>query len=67
MRFFWRFGGRRGRFEGRSSVSTWMLSVARFKALSAVRKRVDEELDDERAEAIIDYWDDPGASTGEKG
>src|SRR5262245_53644665 len=24
-----------GRFEGRSAVSTWLLSIARFKALSA--------------------------------
>ena len=28
-----------GRFEGRSSVSTWLLSIARFKALSARRRR----------------------------
>jgi RNA polymerase sigma-70 factor (ECF subfamily) len=26
-----------GRFEGRSSVSTWLISIARFKALSARR------------------------------
>ena len=25
-----------GRFEGRSTVSTWLLSVARFKAISAI-------------------------------
>ena len=30
-----------GRFEGRSSVSTWMLAIARFKALSARRVRKD--------------------------
>ena len=34
------------RFEGRSAVSTWMLAIARFKALSALRKRPDEELDE---------------------
>jgi RNA polymerase sigma-70 factor, ECF subfamily len=28
-----------GRFEGRSAVSTWLLSIARFKALSARRRR----------------------------
>ena len=38
------------RFEGRSAVSTWMLAIARFKALSALRKRPDEELDEETAE-----------------
>ena len=27
------------RFEGRSAVSTWLMSIARFKALSARRRR----------------------------
>jgi len=48
-----------GRFEGRSQVSTWLLAIARFKALSALRRRSDEELDDETAEAIEDPSDDP--------
>ena len=48
-----------GRFEGRSQVSTWLLAIARFKALSALRRRPDEELDDETAEAIEDQSDDP--------
>ena len=48
-----------GRFEGRSAVSTWLLSIARFKALSALRRRSDEELDDETAGAIEDPSDDP--------
>ena len=26
-----------GRFQGRSTVSTWLLSIARFKAISAMR------------------------------
>src|SRR5690606_13377824 len=30
-----------GKFEGRSQVLTWLLSIARFKALSAMRKRTD--------------------------
>jgi RNA polymerase sigma-70 factor (ECF subfamily) len=55
-----------GTFEGRSSVSTWLLSIARFKALSAVRKRGEEELDDERAEAIIDTADNPEATLAKK-
>ncbi len=37
------------KFEGRSTVSTWMLSIARFKALSTLRRRSEEELDDEAA------------------
>ena len=32
-----------GRFEGRSTVSTWLLSMARFKAISAMRRRQTEE------------------------
>ena len=35
-----------GRFEGRSAVTTWLLSIARFKALSARRRRTDVELDE---------------------
>jgi RNA polymerase sigma-70 factor, ECF subfamily len=48
-----------GKFEGRSAVSTWMLSIARFKALSALRRRPEQELDDETAERIEDQSDDP--------
>src|SRR5437870_11024426 len=47
------------RFEGRSAASTWLLAIARFKALSALRRKPDEELDDETAEAIEDTADDP--------
>jgi RNA polymerase sigma-70 factor (ECF subfamily) len=47
------------RFEGRSAVSTWMLAIARFKALSAMRRRKEDELDDEAANAIEDPSDDP--------
>jgi RNA polymerase sigma-70 factor (ECF subfamily) len=55
-----------GRFEGRSAVSTWMLSIARFKALSALRRRPDEELDEEAAQAIEDPSDDPAVSLEKK-
>ena len=48
-----------GRFEGRSAVSTWLLAIARFKALSALRRRPDEELDEEKAAAIEDTSDNP--------
>src|SRR5260370_23703761 len=41
-------------FEGRSSVSTWLLAIARYKALSARRRRRDDQLDDELAESICD-------------
>jgi RNA polymerase sigma-70 factor, ECF subfamily len=48
-----------GRFEARSSVSTWLLGIARFKALSARRRRRDDELDDETAAAVPDDADTP--------
>ena len=48
-----------GRFEARSAVSTWLLAIARFKALSVLRKRTDVELDEETAGAIEDTSDTP--------
>jgi RNA polymerase sigma-70 factor (ECF subfamily) len=48
-----------GRFEGRSTVSTWLLSIARFKAISVLRRNREQELDDEMAETIEDPADDP--------
>jgi len=55
-----------GRFEGRSAVSTWMLAIARFKALSVLRRRPDQELDEETAGAIEDPSDDPAAALEKK-
>jgi RNA polymerase sigma-70 factor, ECF subfamily len=46
-------------FEARSSVSTWLLAIARYKALSARRRRTDAELDDELASKLADPADDP--------
>jgi len=54
------------KFEGRSAVSTWMLSIARFKALSVLRRRGEEELDDETAGAIEDQADDPEVTLAKK-
>jgi RNA polymerase sigma-70 factor, ECF subfamily len=54
------------RFEGRSTVSTWLLAIARFKALSALRRKPDEELDDESAAAIEDDADDPEVALAKK-
>jgi len=47
------------RFEGRSQVTTWLLAIARNKALSMLRRRSNEELDDEVAEFIEDPSDNP--------
>src|SRR5467141_4898573 len=54
------------RFEGRAAVSTWLLAIARFKALSALRRKPEEELDDEAAGAIEDPADDPEVSVQKK-
>jgi RNA polymerase sigma-70 factor, ECF subfamily len=41
-------------FEGRARLSTWILAIARNKAVSAMRRRIDQPLDDAAAEAIPD-------------
>ena len=46
-------------FESKSQVSTWLLAIARYKALSALRRRTDEHLDDQMAASIEDTSDDP--------
>jgi RNA polymerase sigma-70 factor, ECF subfamily len=46
-------------FESKSQVSTWLLAIARYKALSAMRRRTDEHLDDQMAASIEDTADDP--------
>ena len=55
-----------GKFEGRSAVSTWMLSIARFKALSALRRKPEQELDEETAEQIEDHADNPETALAKK-
>jgi RNA polymerase sigma-70 factor (ECF subfamily) len=47
------------RFEGRSAVSTWLIAIARFKALSMLRKRREDALDEKTAESIEEPSDDP--------
>jgi RNA polymerase sigma-70 factor (ECF subfamily) len=54
------------KFEGRSAVSTWILSMARFKALSSLRRRTEDELDDEAAGAIEDPEDTPETALAKK-
>jgi len=48
-----------GKFEARSAATTWLLAIARFKALSAMRRKPEEELDEDMAGAIEDPADDP--------
>ena len=47
------------RFAGRSSVSTWLLGIARHKALTALAARRPEQLDGEAARDIADPAPDP--------
>jgi RNA polymerase sigma-70 factor, ECF subfamily len=47
------------RFEARSQVSTWLMAIARNKALTVLRRRTTEELDEEVAEFIEDPSDNP--------
>jgi len=48
-------------FKAQSQVSTWLMSIARHKALSALRRRSDDQLDEHMAAAIEDPADDPEA------
>jgi RNA polymerase sigma-70 factor (ECF subfamily) len=49
-------------FEGRSQVSTWLLSIARFKALTAMRQRRHEDIDQDDVLEIADPADTPEIS-----
>lgn len=49
-------------FEGRSLVSTWLLSIARFKALTSLRQRKYEDLDQHDVLEIADHADTPDVS-----
>ena len=48
-----------GRFEGRAAVTTWLLSIARYKALSARRRRTEAELDETIETTVADSADNP--------
>ncbi len=48
-----------GRFEARSTALTWVLSIARFKALSGLRRKSPAALDDTMADTIEDSADTP--------
>src|SRR6516225_2553466 len=53
-------------FRGRASVSTWLLAIARYKALSARRRRTDAELDEAIVSTVPDTADDPEVSLQKK-
>src|SRR6202000_2578651 len=49
-------------FQGRSQVSTWLLSIARFKALTSLRQRKFEDIDQDDVREIADDSDTPETS-----
>jgi RNA polymerase sigma-70 factor (ECF subfamily) len=51
-----------GKFEARSQALTWLLAIARHKALSARRRRTTDVLDGDVLEFIEDTADDPEAA-----
>jgi len=48
-----------GKFAGRCRVATWLLAIARNKAITVLRRCSDAELDEETAMMIEDPSDDP--------
>ncbi|MEA2939371.1 MAG: hypothetical protein QOC56_2875 [Alphaproteobacteria bacterium] len=48
-----------GSYQARSQVSTWLLAIARHKALTAARRHKEGQLDDDVAETIADSADSP--------
>ena len=49
-------------FQRRSQVSTWLLSIARFKALTALRQRRHENIDQDEMLEVADAAETPEAS-----
>jgi RNA polymerase sigma-70 factor (ECF subfamily) len=52
------------RYEGRSSVSTWLLGIARHKALTACNRRPTESLDGDMVENVVDPTNNPEVELG---
>jgi RNA polymerase sigma-70 factor (ECF subfamily) len=55
-----------GRYEGRASVSSWLLGIARHRALDAARRRPTEPLESDAAQNAVDPARDPEAELGRK-
>jgi RNA polymerase sigma-70 factor (ECF subfamily) len=51
-----------GAFAGRSQVSTWLLAIARYRAIGISRRRSFEPLNEEASESIADEADTPEAA-----
>src|SRR5690348_8142847 len=55
-----------GRYEGRASVSSWLIGIARHRALDAARRRPTEPLDCAAAQNAVDPARDPEAELGRR-
>ena len=55
-----------GRYEGRASVSSWLIGIARHRALDAARRRPTESLECDAAQNAVDPARDPEAEFGHK-
>lgn len=54
-------------FGARSRVSTWLIAIARYKALAELRRHSHEQLNEAAAAAIEDPSDDPEITTYKQG
>ena len=55
-----------GTFQGRSSVATWLLGIARYKALATQRRRPTVSLDCKSVQNVVDPVHDPEAELGQQ-
>ncbi len=53
-------------FQAKCQVTTWLLTIARHKAISALRRRSEAPLDDEMAATIVDPCEDAEAALDRK-
>jgi RNA polymerase sigma-70 factor (ECF subfamily) len=54
------------KFESRSRVSTWLISIARFKAINSLRERTCENIDQDVVREIADAGDTPEVALDRK-
>jgi RNA polymerase sigma-70 factor (ECF subfamily) len=58
---------RADRFESKSRLATWLLAIARYKALSALRRHSEAQNDEDAVAAIADPADDPETTADRQG
>jgi RNA polymerase sigma-70 factor (ECF subfamily) len=54
------------RFENRARVSTWLLSIARYKAINSLRERTHDSIDQDDVREIADAGDTPEVALDRK-